>query len=444
MAALARPRRQNPDAPRLGRGGNEFCAETGDSAPLIVIAANLIRNLDGSREFMESSPVNGDWHIYPEFADPAKLWDTVLADGPFISECSARCMPSPETWEKLLSGESFRAVPGDTVYAPEKMARLYPEISHFCMEYPEEMFRRGEKFNRIREIPLAELAEAVNLAAAEFNRIAIEVCRCAWPQNGGLLLWAWKRPWPSVACQRVDGLGQPVQTYYAARRGYAPLLPCLKLRSLECTPGENLTLRPFLLNENGKETQNCRVRLRLFSPRLQECFSAEMKPERPRTDGVHAYDLPEQHFHIPETFRGSCFFAVLDAQKPEGTPARNFYIFRCMDNGNARTLRDQLAETPAHLELQILKQEERRITLRIKNSGKLPSAITSVSVPDGTPFAADDSAFWLDPDESKDITLRFPGKKLPAALAVSSWNSPKITANISTMEKFSFFSSTGG
>lgn len=160
--------------------------------------------------------------------------------------------------------------------------------------------------------------------------------------------------------------------------------------------------------------------------------------------GACAYDLPEQHFHIPETFRGSCFFAVLDAQKPEGTPARNFYIFRCMDNGNARTLRDQLAETPAHLELQILKQEERRITLRIKNSGKLPSAITSVSVPDGTPFAADDSAFWLDPDESKDITLRFPGKKLPAALAVSSWNSPKITANISTMEKFSFFSSTGG
>lgn len=353
-------------------------------------------------------------------------------------------MPSPETWEKLLSGESFRAVPGDTVYAPEKMARLYPEISHFCMEYPEEMFRRGEKFNRIREIPLAELSEAVNLAAAEFNRIAIEVCRCAWPQNGGLLLWAWKRPWPSVACQLVDGLGQPVQTYYAAKRGYASLLPCLKLRSLECTPGENLTLRPFLLNENGKETQNCRVRLRLFSPRLQECFSAEMKPERPRTDGVHAYDLPEQHFHIPETFRGSCFFAVLDAQKPEGTPARNFYIFRCMDNGNARTLRDQLAETPAHLELQILKQEERRITLRIKNSGKLPSAITSVSVPDGTPFAADDSAFWLDPDESKDITLRFPGKKLPAPLAVSSWNSPKITANISTMEKFSFFSSTGG
>lgn len=101
-------------------GGNEFCAETGDSAPLIVIAANLIRNLDGSREFMESSPVNGDWHIYPSFTDAARLWDTVLADGPFISECGARCMPSPETWKKLLSQECFRAISGDTVYAPEK------------------------------------------------------------------------------------------------------------------------------------------------------------------------------------------------------------------------------------------------------------------------------------------------------------------------------------
>ncbi|MDY5695435.1 MAG: hypothetical protein SPK75_03560 [Victivallales bacterium] len=120
MAALARPRRQNPDAPRLGRGGNEFCAETTDSAPLVVIAANLIRNLDGSREFLESSPLNGDWHIYPEIADPAKLWDAVLADGPFISECGARCMPTPETWKKLLSQECFRAISGDTVYAPEK------------------------------------------------------------------------------------------------------------------------------------------------------------------------------------------------------------------------------------------------------------------------------------------------------------------------------------
>lgn len=103
-----------------GAGGNEFCAETTDSAPLVVIVANLIRNLDGSREFMESSPVNGDWHIYPSFTDAARLWDTVLADGPFISECGARCMPAPETWKKLLSQECFRAISGDTVYAPEK------------------------------------------------------------------------------------------------------------------------------------------------------------------------------------------------------------------------------------------------------------------------------------------------------------------------------------
>lgn len=284
------------------------------------------------------------------------------------------------------------------------------------------------------------------MAAGEFDRITIKVCRYAWPQNGGLLLWAWKRPWPSVACQLVDGLGQPVQTYYAAKRGYAPLLPCLKLRSLECTPGENLTLRPFLLNENGKETQNCRVRLRLFSSRLQECFSVEMKPERPRTDGVHAYDLPEQHFHIPETFRGSCFFAVLDAQKPEGTPARNFYIFRCMDNGNARTLRDQLAETHAQLTALVVEQDESSVTLRIANTGKMPAAMISVSIPSGFCFAADDGGFWLDPEETKEMKIRFPYKNnLPETLAVGSWNSRKTTEIKIRKNDISFdFSSTGG
>ena len=189
------------------------------------------------------------------------------------------------------------------------------------MEYPEEMFRRGEKFNHIQKIPLAELAEAVNMAAGEFDRITIEVCRYAWPQNGGLLLWAWKRPWPSVACQLVDGLGQPVQTWHAAKRGYAPLLPGLRLRSLEYAPGERLTLNPFLLDESGRDTKNSRIKLRIFSPRLQECFSAEMKPEHPRVDGACAYDLPEQMFQVPESFRGSGFFAVLDAENRKAHPS---------------------------------------------------------------------------------------------------------------------------
>lgn len=149
-------------------------------------------------------------------------------------------------------------------------------------------------------------------------------------------------------------------------------------------------------------------------------------------------------FQVPESFRGSGFFAVLDAEKPESTPVRNFYVFRCMGNGNARALRDQLAETHAQLTALVVEQDESSVTLRIANTGKMPAAMISVSIPSGFCFAADDGGFWLDPDESKDITLRFPGKKLPAALAVSSWNSPKITANISTMEKFSFFSSTGG
>lgn len=326
------------------------------------------------------------------------------------------------------------------------MVRLHPEISHFCMEYPEEMFRRGEKFNHIQKIPLAELAEAVNMAAGEFDRITIEVCRYAWPQNGGLLLWAWKRPWPSVACQLVDGLGQPVQTWHTAKRGYAPLLPCLRLRSLEYAPGERLTLNPFLLDESGRDTKNSRIKLRIFSPRLQECFSAEMKPEHPRVDGACAYDLPEQMFQVPESFRGSGFFAVLDAEKPESTPVRNFYVFRCMGNGNARALRDQLAETHAQLTALVVEQDESSVTLRIANTGKTPAAMISVSIPSGFCFAADDGAFWLDPEETKEMKIRFPYKNnLPETLAVGSWNSRKTTEIKIRKNDISFdFSSTGG
>ena len=51
------------------------------------------------------------------------------------------------------------------------MARLYPEISHFCMEYPEEMFRRGEKFNHIQKASSPEFVGEIRFR--EFAKLVI-------------------------------------------------------------------------------------------------------------------------------------------------------------------------------------------------------------------------------------------------------------------------------
>lgn len=151
-------------------------------------------------------------------------------------------------------------------------------------------------------------------------------------------------------------------------------------------------------------------------------------------------------FQVPESFRGSGFFAVLDAEKPESTPVRNFYVFRCMGNGNARALRDQLAETHAQLTALVVEQDESSVTLRIANTEKMPAAMISVSIPSGFCFAADDGGFWLDLEETKEMKIRFPYKNnLPETLAVGSWNSRKTTEIKIRKNDISFdFSSTGG
>ena len=105
-----------------------------------------------------------------------------------------------------------------------------------------------------------------------------------------------------------------------------------------------------------------------------------MKPEHPRVDSACAYDLPEQMFQVPESFRGSGFFAVLDAEKPESTPVRNFYVFRCMGNGNARALRDQLAETHAQLTALVVEQDESSVTLRIAAAGSSPVLLPNTRI----------------------------------------------------------------
>lgn len=395
-------------------GGNEFSPENHDNAPLIVIASNLVRNLDGSREFLDSSPVNGDFHLYPPAKDPASLWKTELSRAPFVSECGSRGMPEPATWQEILPEAEWNAVLGAVEFNPEKIAGIYPNIYHFFGEFPQEMFWRAEKYADIRHETLGRLATAINLGAAETDRLAIEICRYAYPQNGGLLLWAWKRPWPTVACQLIDGMDRPTPVYYETKRAYRSCWPILKLNSHEYESGKPLMLQAALLDESGHgET----VRLRIFDSSLRQVLEKkqfiDVNPVTRHGDGVSFEYQP------PDAFSGDCFYIVLDVYK-NNELIRNVYYLYTLE-ARTRGMASLLNTMKTSLKMERLHREGNRRVLRITNEGKIASVLTNLSSKAGEVMRCSDNYFWLDAQESREITVTFKNSD-NSDLILAAWN----------------------
>jgi len=70
--------------------------------------------------------------------------------------------------------------------------------------------------------------------------------------------------------------------------------------------------------------------------------------------------------------------------------------------------------------------------VRVSNTGKTPSFMTSLDVQGGRrAFFAADNFFWLQPGESRSITVQLHWREKPEnakqAVVVSSWNAPPAT-----------------
>ncbi len=399
-------------------GGNEFSPENYDNAPLIVIASNLIRTLDGSHEFLEGSPVNGDFHSYPSAADPAYFWKTELSRAPFVSECGSRGMPMPDTWREILPTAEQNAILGDTGFNPQEIAQRYPDIFHFFGEFPQEMFLRAEKYADIRHAPLEKLAIAINLGAAEADRLAIEVCRYAYPQNGGLLLWAWKRPWPTVACQLIDGMDRPIPTYYETRKAYRSCWPILKLDSHKYEAGKPIALQVALLDENACGGT---VSVRIFDPLLQQVFEKkqfiDVNPITRHGDGIPF------EYQIPESFAGNCFYIVLDIYK-NNEIIRNVYYFYTQKALTCGGMASFLNAAQTSLKMETLHCDGNCRTVRVTNIGKNASVLTNIYSETGEVIRCSDNFFWLDVQESKELTVVFKNSNV-SKLNIASWNAEK-------------------
>ena len=442
-------------------GGNEFPPDAPANGHLVGTMARATRILDGTRPFMAASPDEGDVHAYPQW-DAPKAWNSPLKHGPFVSEWGSHGMPTSGTWKQMVRAEEADARIGPTLLKMDKklMEEQYPEVTYHWVEFiPSrlpQMLARGSSFDNLAEVPLGRFSEAVGVGAGEFYKYSAEAARGGYPNNGGLLFWVWKRPWPVVAIQILDGMGQPQPVFYDIKHAYSSPWPCLIPPELFYAPGEGITCKTAVFSEvNKPEWKDARLTVRLIGPDLKTHRQWLDLPPVDVAAGPEPVWGPEIAFEVPEDFARAFFFAVVELHSAQGERlARNAYAFRCppqMEDATFRAehraqskhgfmtadgpwLRPQLEKYPCRLASELVSFRQvnparAEVVVKVKNVGERPAVMVRPEVAELVQYVADDAYFWLEPGEERTLALRVrltpDSRPEGLTVAVTAWNAPE-------------------
>lgn len=438
-------------------GGNEFPPDDPANSDLVGMIARQTRVLDGTRPFMAASPDEGDHHLYHQW-DASWCWQSELVRGPFVSEWGSHGMPSAQTYREMVSPAEAQAAIGPTLLQMNQklMHERFPEITSHWVEFDPsrlpQMLARGSAYDDLARIPLDRFTEAINIGAGEFYKFSAEAARLGYPQNGGLLFWVWKRPWPVVGIQILDGLGQPLPVYYDVRRAYGSPWPSLQVPYLNYAPGETVEMKTAVLTElHRPDLKGCRLELRLLGPDLAQRQAWTNLPAIDVPAGPSPVPGPTVQVTIPSDFARQFFFMVLELRDAGNRLlARNPYCLRCprrLEDAAFRQsyrakpqpaftltegpwLRPQLEKHTTQVSLQVLTAKRESPTrgvlvAELTNTGQRPALMAGVELRGSVRYAADDAYFWLEPQESRRVNLRLCFDRQPPdqlTIVGTAWN----------------------
>lgn len=429
-------------------GGNEFNPFAKGNAAGMFIIRRIIEALDPERPFFYASPLGGSGHIYKDM-DPA-WYRHLFGDLCFMAESGIHSFPAYETLKKLLSAEEISKPLPDL--SDPSFREQFPELLNHFSEYEParvpRMMARASQIDDMKGITLEGMCLATQAQAHEFYTTMLHAMRENFPRTGGVMPWVFKRPWPTVGIQIVDGDGQPTLPYYAVKNAYAPLAVSLRLPYTVMAPGESLPLQAALLNDLQLPTEGLRLRLTVYDPGLQPAL---VKKQAIGNDT--AWDLGV--FQPGEEYVDRYFLLCMDVTDGETVVTRTTYTVKCVSLLDDPTLLAQhranptenlyLAEGPwlkpqvagsAHTTLTLTEAVCRRqdktvtVTLTVTNTGDAPAYPVMLTAAGGRRYVAEDSYFLLQPGESRRLWVTVDDTAGKVAVTAAGWNTEQVTIEI--------------
>ena len=430
-------------------GGNEFNPYAKGNAAAMYVMQRSVEDLDEKRPFIRTTADGGSAHIY---RDIEPIWfQKRYKELPFVGESGIHSFPKAETIKRLIPKEEYDRLEAKLpdLFIKEDMQKFPSFLAHFVEYVPERiprMIARVSSITNVTDISISDFAEATHLASYEFYQMMIFSLRDNYPKTAGVMPWVYKRPWPTVGIQCVDGLGYPIAPYYSVKNAYSPVGVMLRVPELTYAPGEEIPLTAVVFNDRGEDIKGC-LTVTAYSPELNKAFeksiSLSVDKDTPKTE------LSCGCFSIPESYTDHCFFLMARIETDSGQVYQTVYWPKCissLSDAEERSLRrsepqknpiydkgpwlketvESAGKTMVEAECLQQHQENGRLyrTIRVKNTGGLPAFPVRIDSPELPPFYTSDNYFLLAPGEERNITLAVRNDKdgFNQPVCLSGWN----------------------
>lgn len=432
-------------------GGNEFNPYSVGNTAVIGVVERAVGLFDGTRAFRRTSPDEGSIHTYPDM-DPT-WYQHLYALVPFIAETGIHSFPEARLLRELCDEEEFRK-PLTGIFEPA-FADEHPDLRQHFVEYnPQRVPRMIARASHIADVAapsLETLVEASQIAAGEFYQVLSEAMQANFPITTGLLPWVYKRPWPNIAIQLVDGMGHAGAPYYFLKRTYESLHVMVLLPHMVWGAGEEMPVRARVLNLTSGAGATLRLDVSVLDAALSPVWQRQAAIAVAAAPAVMAADLGS--FSIPPSFAETFFCIVAELHDAAGVLlSRSVYWPRCLSAMSDPAVREsyraeprptltldkgpwlkpQVASRPAALVLHHVEQRHNAdgstvISCRVRNSGSLPAYPVKLDISGAQRiFYANDNYFWLAPGEERALTLHAAWREAvqsrTVTLSVEAWN----------------------
>ena len=431
-------------------GGNEFNPYAKGNAAAMYVMERTAEDLDPQRPFIRTTADGGSAHIY---RDIEPIWFSKrYKQLPFVGESGIHSFPKPSTLKRLIPAEEYERLENrlPDLFDRSEMEKFPSFLGHFVEYIPERiprMIARASTITDVRDLPLSDFAGATQMASYEFYQMMLLSMRDNYPVTAGIMPWVYKRPWPTVGIQLVDGLGYPIAPYYSVKNAYSPLCVMLRLPELTYAPGEEISLTAVIFNDSNTDVDGT-AKVTVYSPDLESKYKYESHFSAP--DGTKT-EIECGCFNIPEAYVESAFIISVKLTTLDEFTAQTVYWPKCLESlrdaaerekrrsaptqnpiyGDGPWLKETVMETKTSVCAELVSEihENERIMKKIcvKNTGSKPAFPVTVDSAELPPFYMNDNYFLLEPGEEREINVTIRDGGTVGKLNVSGWNFENIT-----------------
>lgn len=299
-----------------------------DENNCVWVWQHLVEDLDPSRERVRTTPDKGGAHIYNGF-EPT-WFRRMYNQLPFIGESGVHTFPSVKAMRQYTSAEEFARTVQDYANTDTTDA-THPELKNRTTAHgdpathPLITRKRASMISHIIDIKnttLPELCDASGMAAYEYYQFMVQAMREQYPVTGGVMPWAYKRPWTMVSVQMLDGIGEPIAPYYAVKNAYTETEIHLALNYLVYAVGETVEIDARIINESGRDRHITAV-TEIYSPSLS--LVSKKTVELTVAGDCYQTVLPKDSFVIPKDFRDKYFMLRVAAYESGNMISQSLY-----------------------------------------------------------------------------------------------------------------------